>query len=163
MALGSCFCKKIQIEYTNEPVTSALCHCIDCRKLTGTLYTYSFVFKRSDLTITGSPKEVAKTSDSGNHIKNYFCPDCGVYCVINSESIVLANNYRGTPLYGHRIKPSGVPDEITIVRAGIFDDIEVLNQHKPTIEIYIGGRVGWLCPLDGVNQFIGMPLVKSND
>jgi hypothetical protein len=56
-----------------------LCHCFDCRKLTGTLYTYNFVVKIADLKITGSPKEVAKTSDSGNHIKNYFCSDCGVY------------------------------------------------------------------------------------
>ncbi|KAL4784886.1 Mss4-like protein, partial [Aspergillus varians] len=145
MVVGTCFCKKIQIEYTNEPITSALCHCVDCRKITGTLFTYSFVFKWSDLTITGSPKEVAKAADSGSRIRNYFCPDCG------------------TPLYGHRINESGVPDEITIVRAGIFDDIELLDRRKPEAEIYIVGRVRWLCPLDGVNQFLRMvPMPVSN-
>ncbi|KAB8202546.1 hypothetical protein BDV34DRAFT_215348 [Aspergillus parasiticus] len=55
----------------------ALCHCYDCRKLTGTLFTYSFVVHKADLKITGNPKEVAKRADSGNHIKNYFCSDCG--------------------------------------------------------------------------------------
>ncbi|KAB8072113.1 Mss4-like protein [Aspergillus leporis] len=137
MAFGGCFCGKIRIECSGQPITSALCHCFDCRKLTGTLYTYSFIFNSADLKITGSPKEVAKTSDSGNHIKNYFCSDCG------------------TPLYGHRIE-SGVPDKITIVRAGIFDDLEMLNQHKPKAEIYINGRVSWNCPLEGVDQFAGM-------
>ncbi|KAL2818745.1 Mss4-like protein [Aspergillus cavernicola] len=145
MAFGSCFCKKIHVEYTGGPITAGLCHCFDCRKLTGSLYSYSFVFKRADLTITGTPKGVAKSSDSGNQIKNYFCPDCG------------------TPIYGHRINPSGVPDEITIVRAGIFDDIEVLNRNEPAAELYIGGRVNWLCPLEGAVQSVGMvPLTKPS-
>ncbi|KAB8269748.1 hypothetical protein BDV30DRAFT_251093 [Aspergillus minisclerotigenes] len=77
MVVGGCFCGKIRVEYNGEPVISALCHCYDCRKLTGTLFTYSFVVHKADLKITGSPKEVAKRADSGNHIKNYFCPDCG--------------------------------------------------------------------------------------
>ncbi|KAA8649329.1 GFA family protein [Aspergillus tanneri] len=139
MVVGGCFCGKIRVQYNGQPITSGLCHCSDCRKLSGTLYTYNFVVKSADLKITGSPKEVAKTSDSGNHIKNYFCSDCG------------------TPLYGLRMKSSGVPDEITIVRAGIFDDIGVLNQYKPEAEIYINGRVRWIDSVEGADQFIGMP------
>ena len=96
MVVGGCFCGKIRVEYNGEPIMSvsifppgnirwsiniseqALCHCYDCRKLTGTLFTYSFVVHKADLKISGSPKEVAKRADSGNHIKNYFCSDCGV-------------------------------------------------------------------------------------
>jgi len=37
----------------------------------------------------------------------------------------------GAPLFGWKVKPSGDSDEITIVRAGIFDDIDVLNERKP--------------------------------
>ncbi|KAB8221957.1 hypothetical protein BDV33DRAFT_229847 [Aspergillus novoparasiticus] len=77
MVVGGCFCGNIRVEYNGEPIISALCHCYDCRKLTGTLFTYSFVVHKADLKITGSPKEVAKRADSGNHIKNYFCSDCG--------------------------------------------------------------------------------------
>lgn len=96
MAVGGCFCGNVRVEYTGQPIKAvniitpstliircadpsqqALCHCSDCRKLTGTLFTYSFIVKNTDLKVTGSPKEVAKTADSGNHIKNYFCPDCG--------------------------------------------------------------------------------------
>lgn len=78
MAVGGCFCGKIRIEYNGQPLTTALCHCDDCRKLTGSPYTYNFVVKGADLVITGSPKEVPKTADSGNQIRNYFCPDCGI-------------------------------------------------------------------------------------
>lgn len=99
MAVGSCFCGKVRVEFSGEPLKSVsasppliqlfialmlffrqqgLCHCSDCRKLTGALYSYSFVVKTADLMVTGSPKAVAKTADSGNHVKNYFCPDCGL-------------------------------------------------------------------------------------
>lgn len=63
----------------------------------------------------------------------------------------------GTPLYGMKIKSNGEPDEITILRGGIFDDIEILNQHKPAAELFVNGRVSWICPLEGAGQLSGMP------
>ncbi|KAL4944611.1 hypothetical protein BDV06DRAFT_220127 [Aspergillus oleicola] len=139
MAIGSCFCGNIQVEYTNPPLISGLCHCADCRKLTSTLFSYSFIFKSTDIQVRGpgTPKEIRKGSDSGNLIKNYFCPECG------------------TPLYGVGAKPSGEVNGTTVVRAGLFDD-EILERYKPDAEIYTDGRVGWLCPLEGVRQFGGM-------
>ncbi|EAW08956.1 GFA family protein [Aspergillus clavatus NRRL 1] len=139
MATGGCFCGKIRVQYSGQPIKTALCHCVDCRKLTGALYTCSFVVKTVDLKISGSPKEIAKTSDSGNYIKNYFCSDCG------------------TPLYGRKIHSSGVLDQVTIVRAGIFDDIDFLNQYKADAEIYNSSRVSWMSPIEGAEQFSGMP------
>ncbi|KAI9934615.1 hypothetical protein ASPWEDRAFT_646822 [Aspergillus wentii DTO 134E9] len=135
MAIGNCFCGKIRIEL-NGPLTSGLCHCLDCRKLTSGPYSYNFIVKTADLTISGSPKEVAKTADSGNDLRNYFCPDCG------------------TPLYGRKMKANGEPDEITIVRAGIFDDVH-LNE-KPQAEIYTDRRLKWVDPIEGAGQYSGM-------
>ncbi|KAI2717430.1 hypothetical protein CBS147332_4310 [Penicillium roqueforti] len=145
MAVGGCFCGKVRIEYNGQPLTTALCHCLDCRKLTGALYTYNFVVKTAELNVTGSPKAVPKTSDSGNDIKNYFCPDCG------------------TPLYGHKIKPNGEAEEVTIVRAGIFDDTEILDEGRPAVELYTESRLKWLSPVEGAGQFIGMLSVPSLD
>lgn len=62
----------------------------------------------------------------------------------------------GTPIYGFKIKPSGEEDEILIVRAGLFDDLELLNEERPVVELYIKGRVDWVCPLEGAQQFEGM-------
>ncbi|KAJ6051822.1 uncharacterized protein N7446_006458 [Penicillium canescens] len=140
MAVGGCFCGKVRIQYSGQPLVSALCHCFDCRKLTGGLYTYNFIIKSVDLKITaGSPKEVPKTADSGNHIKNYFCSDCG------------------TPLYGLTMKSDGTPDEKTVLRAGILDDTGILNALPPKAEIYTDGRVSWVSPAEGAGQFTGMP------
>ncbi|KAE8150924.1 Mss4-like protein [Aspergillus avenaceus] len=137
MAIGSCFCGNIRIEYNSQPISSGLCHCRDCRKLTGSTYSYSLIVKTPDLNVSGNPKEVAKNSDSGNDVRNYFCPDCG------------------TPLFGHKVNSDGTPTEITVVRAGIFND-QMLNEWKPHAEIYTDRRLSWICPLEGAGQFRGM-------
>ncbi|CAG8898477.1 unnamed protein product [Penicillium egyptiacum] len=138
MAVGGCFCGKVRVEYSGQPLASALCHCLDCRKLTGSPYSYNFLVKSAELHVSGSPKEVAKTSDSGNAIKNYFCPDCG------------------TPLFGRKIKSNGDSDETTVVRAGIFDDSRILHERTPVVEIYTEQRLKWVSPIEGADQFTGM-------
>ncbi|OQE46543.1 hypothetical protein PENCOP_c001G04082 [Penicillium coprophilum] len=143
MAVGSCFCGKIRVEHNGQPITSAICHCLDCRKITGSLYSCNILVKTAELQISGSPKELSKTSDSGNSIKNYFCPDCG------------------TPLFGRKIESNGEPNEVTVVRAGIFDDLEILNEQKPQVEIYAERRVKWVCPIEGAAQVDGMLPVPS--
>lgn len=62
----------------------------------------------------------------------------------------------GTPLFGRKIKPDGDSDEITIIRAGIFDDIRILNERKPEAEIYTDRRLKWVNPVEGADQFSGM-------
>lgn len=54
------------------------------------------------------------------------------------------------------MKSHDVPDDITIVRAGIFDDVEFLNQHKPGAELFTTRRVTWLSPVDEAAQLTGM-------
>ncbi|KAJ5834251.1 hypothetical protein N7447_000277 [Penicillium robsamsonii] len=142
MAVGSCFCGKVRVEYNGQPLTTALCHCLDCRKITGSLFTFNLLVKTAELDISGSPKEIVKTSDSGNTIKNYFCPDCG------------------TPIFGHKIKPNGDRNEVTVVRAGIFD-VEMLNEGKPQLEVFTERRVKWVCPVEGATQVDGMLPIPS--
>ncbi|RAL03345.1 GFA family protein [Aspergillus ibericus CBS 121593] len=138
MAVGSCFCGKIQIKYNAPIIASGLCHCTSCRKLTSAPFSYSFIIKTAELEITGNPKEVPKIADSGNQIKNYFCPDCG------------------TPLYGQKINEDGQPDQVTIVRAGVFDDERLMEERKPEVEIYTDRRLPWISPVEGAAQCRGM-------
>ncbi|OOF90361.1 hypothetical protein ASPCADRAFT_400859 [Aspergillus carbonarius ITEM 5010] len=132
MAIGSCSCGNIRIEYTGQLLISGLCHCLDCRKLTGAPYSYNYIVKTSGLHISGSPKEVTKSSD-----RNYFCPDCG------------------TPVFSRKVESDGDSGGITIVRAGIFDDA-ILNDRKPQVEIYVDERLEWIKPIEGAEQYTGM-------
>ncbi|RAH77930.1 hypothetical protein BO86DRAFT_412728 [Aspergillus japonicus CBS 114.51] len=135
---GSCFCTAIRLECTSPPLTTGLCHCHDCRKLTGSAYSHSVLVPTPAVrVVAGTPKAVAKTAESGNAVRNYFCGDCG------------------SPLYGHKINPDGRPAEVTVVRAGVLDDVEVVER-RPEAELFTGRRLGWVAAVEGAGQFCGM-------
>ena len=46
--------------------------------------------------------------------------------------------------------------ETLVVRAGIFDDLETLNESKPVVEIYVAQRLKWIVPVHGCEQHNGM-------
>ena len=41
------------------------------------------------------------------------------------------------------------------MRAGILDDIELLNNQKPQVEIYTDRRLDWITAVEGAKQFGG--------
>lgn len=63
----------------------------------------------------------------------------------------------GTPLFGYMIKPNGDPTEVTVLRAGVFDDLQILNERKPELEIYTDRRPQWVNAIEGADQVNGMP------
>lgn len=65
---GGCLCGAIRIATSGLPYRVGVCHCLDCRKLHGTLFHASAVFPASSVIVEG------ETSDyKGRH----FCPRCG--------------------------------------------------------------------------------------
>lgn len=62
----------------------------------------------------------------------------------------------GTQLFGPKTDSNGDPLELRIVRAGIFDDTQILNEQKPEVEIYTDRRLTWVSPIEGAGQFSGM-------
>ncbi|TIA06282.1 hypothetical protein D6C80_10416 [Aureobasidium pullulans] len=167
---GSCFCKKIQLELSGEPHAIALCHCTDCRKISGSVYTLNFIVSTADLKISGSsPAENPKTSDSGKkyivvsfvfplpcfilpYILPYIHPPITISSKRKITNLCLAI---GSPLYGGAVDESGQL-QTAVVRAGCFDDLEVLKGKKPSVEIYTEQRMEWILPVEGAAQFEGM-------
>lgn len=83
-----------------------------------------------------------------------------VVCIIHIIRLFIigktvTDEILGTPLFGRKVDSNGEPGEVTIVRAGIFDD-KILNAWKPVAEIYTDRRLEWLGPLEGTGQFCGM-------
>lgn len=51
----------------------ALCHCADCRKITGSTYSTNAIFPEDKFKVTkGTTKQHAKTADTGNTIISHF-------------------------------------------------------------------------------------------
>jgi hypothetical protein len=43
-----------------------------------------------------------------------------------------------------------------IIKAGIMDDVDLINGTKPAVEFFAPGRVKWVAPVEGANQVDAM-------
>ena len=43
---GSCLCKSIKYEIIGDPITFRVCHCMNCRKATGSAFMSNLVFSK---------------------------------------------------------------------------------------------------------------------
>lgn len=114
---GGCLCGAVR--YASEGVLIvAHCHCIDCRKSSGTSHCTHVATSDKNFTLNGEAKYFDKPADSGNVVRRNFCPNCG------------------SPLYSTN---AGMPGMIA-VRASSLDDPEVI---KPDVIVYAKRELSW--------------------
>jgi len=88
--------------------------------------------------VAGTPKTITATAASGKPMTNSFCGDCG------------------TTLWRHGDAFGGV-DGMRIIKAGVLDDLAVINSVRPGAELFAPERVKWVAALDGAGQVDAMP------
>ncbi|OQN95899.1 hypothetical protein B0A48_17736 [Cryoendolithus antarcticus] len=136
MPAGGCFCGKVRLQYDGDAQVKALCHCADCKKITGSTYSTNIVVPGSGFSITsGKPKMVPTQADSGKTISSAICADCG------------STMYREGETFG----------DSKVIKAGTLDDASGLEGAKPDIELYAPQRVSWVAKVEGAKQLKGMP------
>ncbi|MCI5098500.1 MAG: GFA family protein [Rhodobacteraceae bacterium] len=74
MITGSCLCGDIRFETSAEPQGASMCHCGQCRKQSGGIWSSAYV-PEAELTITG-PVSWFASSDAA---KRGICPRCGSF------------------------------------------------------------------------------------
>lgn len=74
MIQGSCLCGDIQFETVAQPKGASMCHCGQCRKQSGGIWSSAYV-DTQDLTITG-PVTWFRASDKA---ERGICPRCGSF------------------------------------------------------------------------------------
>lgn len=62
----------------------------------------------------------------------------------------------GTTLFRYGDSFGGI-DGMRIIKAGILDDISVINNTKPGAELFAPERVQWVAALEGSDQVDAMP------
>jgi hypothetical protein len=65
---GGCLCGDVRIEATGRPYRVGACHCLDCRKHHGALFSLSAMFPQEAVRIEGEVRDFEGRS---------FCPRCG--------------------------------------------------------------------------------------
>ncbi|KZT38531.1 hypothetical protein SISSUDRAFT_1004593 [Sistotremastrum suecicum HHB10207 ss-3] len=144
---GTCLCGEISFEVLSEPVITSTCHCSNCKKFTGTVFTTNLVFPSNSIKVTLGESQISlyidKLQDSGNILKRHFCSNCGsplynfggdfgktcaVFWGALSEEYVSTSEGKGEWMK--------------------FDE----GRWKPEVEYYSKDRVGWVHSVYGAEQ-----------
>ena len=84
---ASCRCGQVKATATGDPVRVSVCHCLDCKKRSGSAFAVQARWPAEQVQIEGRSKAHVHIADSGNRITFHFCPDCGsdVHYEINGK------------------------------------------------------------------------------
>lgn len=75
---AACHCGKLVLRCTGEPFKVSLCHCFDCQRRTGSLFSIAAFFPQAVLElVNGTASSFSRPSASGFDVKFNFCPECG--------------------------------------------------------------------------------------
>jgi hypothetical protein len=74
---ASCRCGQLSATVTGEPVRVSVCHCLNCKKRSGSAFAVQARWPRAQVTIEGESRTFVKVADSGNKATFHFCPECG--------------------------------------------------------------------------------------
>jgi hypothetical protein len=111
----------------------AICHCLTCRRLSGTAFTTNLVIPEQNFKLTrGTPRTFATKQDSGMILTYSFCEVCGV----TVSKVADAEAFKG----------------VILVQAGSLDDEGGLGEADPGVELYVSRRVSWLSALEAKGQ-----------
>jgi len=75
---ASCHCGQLNLCCVGEPSKISMCHCLDCQRRTGSLFSIAAFFPREQVKLVqGTAKAFVRSSASSFYVTFHFCPDCG--------------------------------------------------------------------------------------
>ncbi|KAL9934151.1 hypothetical protein V8E36_007233 [Tilletia maclaganii] len=134
IAVGGCICEQVRYEIHGPPPGTWICHCLSCRKASGSICMANSFIKLKQWKITKGKDELHMFKDyntsSGEPFFSYFCKTCS--CLIYTSSDDLE-------------KQSAI-----VVPSGSLD---APLDWKPQQEFWCIRRSAWLPPIEGTQRF----------
>jgi hypothetical protein len=75
---AACHCGAVQLACEGEPARISMCHCLDCQRRTGSLFSIAVFYGRDAVKVTaGATRTFTRDSASGQPVTFHFCEVCG--------------------------------------------------------------------------------------
>ena len=114
-----CTCGALSAVARGEPFRNSVCHCLDCKRRTGSAFAWTAHWPADQVETRGQPAIATRTSDEGFWARFYFCPVCAA-----------------TVWYEIERRPGAIS-----IPVGAFADPDF---PAPTVEVYDERRCPWL-------------------
>jgi len=117
---ASCRCGQLKATVTGEPVRLSVCHCLNCKKRSGSAFAVQARWPAEQVSIDGRSNTHVMRGDSGNPATFHFCPECGSYVYYD-----ISGKFEG----------------LIAIPLGTFDDPYF---GPPAYSVYEGRKHDWL-------------------
>ncbi|KAH9479759.1 hypothetical protein JR316_0008354 [Psilocybe cubensis] len=78
---AKCLCSEVEFTLTGDPFHFVVCHCRNCKQVSGSAFLANTMFKHAQLNVTRGQEFITNYADSntlsGNTITRSFCSSCG--------------------------------------------------------------------------------------
>src|SRR4051794_6261419 len=72
---GGCRCGKVRYEITEEPQSVYTCHCLDCQRLTSSVFSLGVIVPETGFRLMGiEPRQLLRIADGGHKSWGAFTP-----------------------------------------------------------------------------------------
>jgi hypothetical protein len=116
---AKCTCGALSATATGDPIRNSVCHCLDCKRRTGSAFSWNAHWPGERVEISGEAATATRSSEEGFWCRYHFCPACGV-----------------TVWYEIERRPG-----VISIPVGAFADPDF---PPPTVEVYAERRCAWL-------------------
>lgn len=109
---GGCACGAVRYEVREKPIFQLVCHCVDCRKASGSAFAEMMIVASDRLSVLGrEPRFFDVQADSGRTMSRGFCETYGSPIMIRKPAL----------------------SQVTFLQASNLDDP---NQFTPVAEVF---------------------------
>lgn len=74
---AACSCGQLTAQVTGDPVRNSICHCLACKRRSGSAFAWQARFLRQHVVVAGQSSRYLRTGDAGSQATFHFCPRCG--------------------------------------------------------------------------------------
>lgn len=129
---GGCLCGAIRYESEVDAVATAVCHCRNCQRQSGSAFSILVAVPKPSLKLEGEVRTFLDRGESGAEVRRQFCGTCGSALVSLVDSM---------------------PD-LAWIKAGTLDDVSWL---QPQMHIWCDSVQPWVRLPEGVPQIARNP------
>jgi hypothetical protein len=126
---GGCLCGAVRYSTDAEPLLTAVCHCKNCQRQSGTAFSVVVAVPKGSLVFEGGePGTYRDTGESGLPVDRRFCTTCG------------------SPIIS---QPAAMP-MMDVIKAGTLDDTSWL---QPQLNVWCDSAQPWVHLSDAIPRF----------